>query len=110
MRATNVSTPEEYISRIEAGQDTKACEERLTGKAAMGETMFLGLRMLQGVHVETFARRYSVTPKEVFFEEIADLAERGLIEEADGAIRLTRRGLLLANDVFAEFVCPQPDA
>ena len=70
----------------------------------MGETMFLGLRMLRGVEIETFARRYGVLPQEVFFEEIAHLAERGLIEEADGAIRLTRRGLLLANDVFVEFV------
>jgi oxygen-independent coproporphyrinogen-3 oxidase len=104
VRATNVLSPEEYISRIEAGESPKACEERLTGRAAMGETMFLGLRMLQGVDIETFARRNGVLPQEVFFEEIADLAERGLIEEADGAIRLTPRGLLLANDVFAEFV------
>jgi len=104
MRATNVPSPEEYIHRIEAGQDTKACEERLTGKPAMGETMFLGLRMLQGVNIESFARRHGVLPQEVFLEEIARLTERGLIEQADGAIRLTRRGLLLANDVFAEFV------
>ncbi|MCX6376728.1 MAG: radical SAM family heme chaperone HemW, partial [Armatimonadetes bacterium] len=109
-RSTNVSDPEEYIIRVEAGQDPKACEERLTGKAAMGETMFLGLRMLQGVDIESFARRYGVTAQEVFFEEIADLAERGLIEESDGAIRLTPRGLLLANDVFAEFVCPESGA
>lgn len=105
MRATNVSNPEEYIHRIKSGQDAKACEERLTGKAAMGETMFLGLRMLQGVDIESFARRYGVLPEQVFPQEIAHLTERGLIEQAGTAIRLTHRGLLLASDVFAEFVC-----
>ena len=99
-RATNVRSVEAYI----AGSSVES-EECLAGKAAMGETMFLGLRMLRGVDVNAFGRRYGMTPQEAFPEEIADLLGRGLIEAAPDAIRLTHRGLLLANDVFAEFVC-----
>ena len=98
-RATNVRAVEAYI----AGNPPES-EECLSGKDAMGETMFLGLRMLRGVDVRAFRKRYGMTPQEAFPHEIADLVERGLIEMTPDAVRLTHRGLLLANDVFAEFV------
>ena len=104
VRATNVANPEEYIRRIEAGESPIACEERLTGRAAMGETMFLGLRMLAGVEIESFARRHGILPQEAFAVEIGDLSNRGLIEVSSGTIRLTHTGILLANEVFERFV------
>ncbi len=103
-RVTSVPSIEEYLHRIQSGESPAECKEHLTGKPAMGETMFLGLRMLSGVDIESFSRRYGVLPQEVFPQEIADLTNRGLIEISSGAIRLTRQGLFLANDVFAEFV------
>ena len=104
-RRTNVAGVEEYIRRINSGESGVESEECLAGKAAMGETMFLGLRMLRGVDVNAFRQRYGMTPQEAFPDEIADLVKRSLIEATPDAIRLTHRGLLLANDVFAEFVC-----
>ena len=103
-RRTNTASVEEYIRRIGSGESQVESEECLTGKSAMGETVFLGLRMLRGVDVNAFRQRYGMTPQEAFPHEIADLVERGLIEMTPDAIRLTHRGLLLANDVFAEFV------
>jgi oxygen-independent coproporphyrinogen-3 oxidase len=99
VRSTNVRSVEAYI----AGEPPES-GECLTGKAAMGETMFLSLRMLRGVDVNAFRQRYGVTPQEAFPHEIPDLVERSLIEMTPDAIRLTRRGLFLANDVFTEFV------
>jgi oxygen-independent coproporphyrinogen-3 oxidase len=103
-RITNVASVDEYIRRIQAGESPVECEEHLTGKPAMGETMFLGLRLLSGVEIDAFARRYGVLPQEAFPQEIANLTSRGLIEISHGQLRLTRRGLFLANDVFSEFV------
>jgi oxygen-independent coproporphyrinogen-3 oxidase len=103
-RITNTPSVEAYIRRVQVGESPVECEERLTGRTAMGETMFLGLRMLSGVEIEAFARRYGVLPQEVFAQEISDLTRRGLLEVSQGHIRLTRQGLFLANDVFAEFV------
>ena len=103
-RMTNTASVEEYIRRIGSGESPVESEECLTGRASMGETMFLGLRMLRGVDVDAFRRRYGLTPQEAFPDQIADLVERGLIEATSDAVRLTRRGLFLANDVFVEFV------
>lgn len=103
-RITNVPSVEEYIRRIQSGESPVECEEHLTGRPAMGETMFLGLRMLSGVDIEAFARRYGVLPQEVFAQEISELTQRGLIEVSEGRLRLTRQGLFLGTDVFVEFV------
>ena len=100
-RATNVADVEEYIRRVEARRSPTESEEHLTGRRAMGETMFLGLRMLRGVNCQD--AKYARAEEE-FRPEIERLIERGLLERADGFLRLTRRGILFANDVFAEFV------
>jgi oxygen-independent coproporphyrinogen-3 oxidase len=95
---------EEYILRVEAGRNPTASEERLTGRKAMGETMFLGLRMIRGIPEANRQDAEYAKVIEVFGPEIERLIERGLLERADDFLRLTRRGLFLANDVFAEFV------
>lgn len=104
VRATHVPTVEEYIRRIQAGKDTTAAEECLAGRAAMGETMFLGLRMLRGVDERVFSERYGAAPQTVFHEEIEELVSRGLLESENGSLRLTHTGLLFADNVFAQFV------
>jgi oxygen-independent coproporphyrinogen-3 oxidase len=100
-RVTSVADVEEYVRRVEAGKSPAESEERLTGRRAMGETMFLGLRMLRGLDRQDAEYAKGI---DMFGPEIERLIERGLIERADGSLRLTRRGLLFANDVFAEFV------
>jgi len=102
-RATSVADVEEYIRRVGAHESAAATEERLTGRKAMGETMFLGLRMLRGIP-EVNRQGAKNAKEEVFGPEIERLVERGLLERTDGFLRLTHRGLFLANDVFAEFV------
>jgi oxygen-independent coproporphyrinogen-3 oxidase len=93
-RRRNVESPEEYVGRIERGES--ACEE--TEAARPGEErFFLGLRLLAGVRpTEEEWRRFD--------EPIARLAAAGLVETADGVLRLTDRGVLLSNEVFQEFV------
>lgn len=100
-RSASVTDVEEYIRRVEAGESVTESEEHLAGREAMGETMFLGLRMLQGVDLRD--SRYAEAER-IFAPEIEGLIERGLLERADGFLRLTHRGLFLANEVFAKFV------
>lgn len=103
-RASNVRSVEEYIRRMEAGETATESEECLTGRSAMGETMFLGLRMLRGVDIGSFVEKYGVTPAEAFGPEIESLSAQELLVEERGFLRLTYKGLLLANQVFMEFV------
>jgi len=104
VRATNVRDVEEYIRRSQAEEHLTEIDDCADRKTAMGETMFLGLRMLEGVDTYAFHQRYGVSIHQVFGAENSELMRRGLLEETDRHIRLTSKGLLLANEVFMKFV------
>ena len=70
----------------------------------MAETMLLGLRLLDGLRVEDFKRRFGHDPLELYGVQVRELGEQGLLRRSDGVLRLTSRGCLLANQVFMRFL------
>ncbi len=101
----NVKPVPEYIRRIEAGQPPERDGETIDRRLGMGETMMLGLRLVQeGVADARFWERFGVGLDEAFGAEIAALSARGLLERLPDRVRLTRQGRLLGNQVFAEFL------
>ncbi|MDR3765384.1 MAG: radical SAM family heme chaperone HemW [Acidobacteriota bacterium] len=71
---------------------------------AIEETYFLGLRQTKGVELVAIKQEFGIDAVDRYREVIAAQVERGLLEIEDGWLRLTRRGRLLSNDVFAEFL------
>ncbi len=70
----------------------------------MAETMFLGLRLLDGLSLGDFRSRFGSDPLQVYGPQVRELEEQGLLEHSDGVLRLTARGCLLANQVFMRFL------
>jgi oxygen-independent coproporphyrinogen-3 oxidase len=103
-RWTNVRHPEEYIRRLAAGQTVAEEVEEIPLHLEMGETMMMGLRLMEGVSDARFRARFGRGLAEVFGAELARLAEQGLLEWDSQTARLTPRGRLLGNQVFAEFL------
>jgi oxygen-independent coproporphyrinogen-3 oxidase len=103
-RYTNLKSPDRYIERVRAGGSAVETSETLTGRRAMGETLMLGLRMLDGLDLAAFRERFGVDLDTVYRRELTGLANRGLVELTEGHLRLTPSGLLVANDVAAEFL------
>ena len=79
-------------------------QEELSHDAQMGEFMFLGLRMLEGISISGFETRFEKSVFNVFGAEILRLSKDGLLEQDGDKIRLTMRGLDIANVVFVEFL------
>jgi oxygen-independent coproporphyrinogen-3 oxidase len=80
-------------------------EELLPLRTSMGETMMLGLRLVrEGVPFERFAALHGADLRVIFAEEITRLQAQGLITLDDQRVLLTERGLLVGNQVFAEFL------
>jgi oxygen-independent coproporphyrinogen-3 oxidase len=103
-RSGNTADLARYIEAIsESGSATKS-RERLTGKRRLGEAMILGLRMIEGVDLDDLERRFDLSPERAFEGELNRLVRLGLIESVDDRLRLTPKGLFLANQVFREFV------
>lgn len=66
----------------------------------MAETAMLGLRLVDGLSLTDFSRRYGRAFDSVFGPRLADVRALGLLEEHEGRLRLTERGRLLGNEVF----------
>ena len=66
------------------------------------EALMLGLRLSEGISAELERRAVELAPERagVFAHAIAD----GLLERADGRLRFTRRGMMLANETLAKLV------
>lgn len=103
-RWKNPNSPEDYMQAVAKG-DTPGDElSILTEREAMSERLFLGLRMLEGVDVKKFHQEFGRPLEKVYNEELHSLEKKGLLEWQDGLLRLTAHGLILANQVFMQFV------
>jgi len=104
IRSTNARSLSDYLDGIARGERPVEQSEAPSGALAMGETMMLGLRMREGVESARFAARFGIAPEEVYAGPIRRLSDAGLLRAEEGRIALTDRGLLLANNVMAEFL------
>jgi len=104
-RWANVLSPNEYIARIQASRSPVDWHEEIGPRLSMGETMMLGLRLVrEGVRAAEFKRRYGQPLEAVFGEEVDELVRLRLLEHVNDAVRLTRWGRLLGNQVFMHFL------
>ncbi|MEW6064084.1 coproporphyrinogen III oxidase [Desulforamulus profundi] len=100
----NVEDIDQYVSLLQAGQRPTEEIQSLSEGEQMEETVFLGLRLIPGVNLADFRQRFGIGLTEVFGRQVRELEKKGLVELVDGYLRLTGKGLPLANQVFAEFV------
>ena len=103
LRWQNERSPRRYMEAIGRMGRAVCAHESLDRVRAAGEYMFLGLRMTEGVSVDRFAQRFGQTLDE-FYPVIDQLFADGLLERSGTRLRLTPRGLLVANSVFVNFV------
>ena len=76
----------------------------VTPQAALEESFFLGLRLSQGVDPAQVAARFGAPALESVQPAIARALDLGLLERKGQRLRLTPRGRLLSNEVFASFL------
>ncbi len=100
VRYSNARSLHNYIN----GSVVHENVERLTAEEQMAETMFLGLRMTQGVSDAVFKRLYGKDMSAVYGAVIEKHEKEGLLVWENGHLRLTERGLDVSNYVMADFV------
>ena len=100
-RYANERNTVRYAELIESGRSAEVMREVTD---ASSEFVFLGLRLEEGIDLDEYQRRFRRHLPETFQSEIDDLAQKGLIDTIDNRMRLTRKGKLFSNEVFAAFV------
>lgn len=81
---------------------------RIEEREAFEETMFLGLRMCEGVSRSALRQAFAAELVAPLEQAAAALVEDGLLRLVDDRWQLTMRGRLISNDVFAALLDALP--
>ena len=98
-RYSNTESIEEYIENFD-----KIIHEKQVIEDMQKEYMLLGLRKVEGISVQEFKNKFGDNPIFLFRNELSKLVEEDLVEIDGDIIKLTNKGLDLANRVWQEFI------
>ena len=105
-RYSNLENLKEYIQNLECGkyENNRIINEKQDTESEQKEYMLLGLRKLEGVSIGQFKLKFNTNPLFKFKKELNKLANEELIVVDGDNIKLSSKGLDLANVVWEEFV------
>lgn len=103
-RYKNINLPARYIAKINETKTAVESRETSDRNQRMGEAVMLGLRLKEGLNLETFERQFEIPFQEAFGETVENLKKMELLEISNGQISLTWKGLFLADSVIVEFI------
>jgi oxygen-independent coproporphyrinogen III oxidase len=90
-----------YVKLIDDGTSPIVECTDLSEADARSEAIFLGLRLMSGIDLQNYRSLFGRNLREEYNGELDRLSEAGLIEICNERLRLTSRGALLSNEVFA---------
>ena len=104
IRWKNVSATEDYVDHIVRGEPVAIDLRRLSAGERLGDALFTGLRLTAGVSLDVVRQRYDVEVWQRYGADLEPFIENGCLGRDGERLWLTRRGMLLANEVMAVFV------
>ncbi|HEY0048980.1 MAG TPA: radical SAM family heme chaperone HemW [Pyrinomonadaceae bacterium] len=103
-RWANERDTNRYVSLIENHQTPIAEKNELDAKQLAAEFAFLRLRLTRGLPLGEYKNRFGIDLREKFAEDLRRLEDLDLIELDADFLKLTRKGFVFSNEVFALFV------
>lgn len=104
LRRWNETLPYKYMNAVkECGSAIKGME-RLSKEDAVTESIFLGLRKIDGIDSDWFTRRFNFSLIDSRKTKISELTEEGFLTLSGNRLSLTRKGLLVADSVIIQLL------
>jgi len=104
VRWKNLASTTEYVDRVTSGLTPAVERLVLPPQARLEEGLFTGLRLTTGIDRVAFERRFGVDPWPPYAGSLEPCVEEGLMWREGARFGLTRRGMLLANEILSVFV------
>ncbi len=104
VRWKNVSSTEDYIARVTTGADPVTERRAMTRVERLEEALFTGLRLNRGIDIEATGDRYNCDVWQRYGDALRPFIDEGWLVHEGPRLRLTRPGMLMANEVMAVFV------
>ncbi len=99
VRTWNCSDIAEYMRKVLKYGQAQEGREALEGRARKAERLIIGLRLTSGVNKQKMRHNFGKDWKKEFVKAFQDMKQAGLLIENSEFIRLTPRGMLLADVV-----------
>jgi oxygen-independent coproporphyrinogen-3 oxidase len=104
VRWKNVAATADYVARVAAGQPVVIDRQELARDVQLGDALFTGLRLTSGIDIEVAGRRYGADVWQRYGAALRPFIDAGLLVQEGRRLRLSREGMLLANEIMAVFV------
>jgi len=104
VRWKNLSSTTEYIDRTLHGRSLTVDVRRLTSDERLGDALFTGLRLVDGIDTNAIQTRYGIDVWARFGADLAPFLDAGCLTRDGSRLSLTRQGMLLAHEVMSVFV------
>lgn len=103
-RTANIGIINEYCNLVAGGLSPIVLSRHVSANEALEDEIMLGLRLMEGINLDALSRNSGRDVRLLFREPFARLEKAGLVKFAGDTVKLTRRGLPLANLVFSEII------
>ena len=103
-RWKSVSATEDYIERIADGRSVQVDVRLCDNEERLGDALFTGLRLSEGVDLGTVGSRYGVDVWQRYGTDLGDFITQGCLRREASRMWLTREGMLLAHEIMSIFV------
>ena len=103
-RIKNIENVKDYIDKVNSGEDVIDDIYVNTLEDSMEEFVFMGLRMIEGINVNEFNKRFGVTIEGIYKEVIDKNINKKLLVLENDRLRLTEKGIELSNSVMSDFI------
>ncbi len=90
--------------QVDAEQSTAPKVDLVGKEQAFEEAMFLGLRLNDGVDLESLRAEFGEVLMRGAVESLGDVEEAGLVVVESGKVRLTASGRMASNEVFSRLL------
>jgi len=104
IRSTNARSVVRWVNHWNQGRPVFQEVEQLSREEKMREAVFLGLRLNDGISLDAFQQRYGRSLNSIEPAALEQHLSAGLLEIADGSLRLTQEGRFLADTVVSDFL------
>ncbi|HVH25878.1 MAG TPA: radical SAM family heme chaperone HemW [Vicinamibacterales bacterium] len=104
VRWRNVASTEEYVQRLRAGESPAVDHQWRTTEGRLGDALFTGLRLTEGVNLDAIRSIYGVDVWDRYGGQLEPFLQTGILRRDGCRISLTREGMLLAHEVMSIFV------
>jgi len=104
VRWKNLSSTPEYIAAVASGGQVVVERRVLSAREAMEEALFMGLRLARGIDVHTVKARFGIDVWDIYRRHLEQFREAGVLIYDGRLLRLSRAGMLIANEIMTRFL------